>query len=75
MEVTTDMLFSLIGELFVQTRMQQRMLQQHSAEDSNATTQRAIPDYQAWRKEHPDSMEQIDGEGPRSQGTPKGEVM
>lgn len=74
MEVTTEMLFSLIGELFVQTRMQARMLQQRESENVSAAG-RAIPDYQAWRKDNPDSVVQQDREGPRSKGTPEGEKI
>lgn len=73
MEVTTEMLFAIIGELFVQTRMQSRMLQ--TRENGNATAERTIPDYQAWRKEHPDSVVETNREGPRSEGIPPGERL
>jgi hypothetical protein len=59
MEITTEMLFAIIGELTVQTRIQAKMLQaqQQQTENNNAAAQRTIPDYQAWRENRASGVE------------------
>jgi hypothetical protein len=78
MEITYELLFAIIGELTVQARVQARMLQQIESEKTDASPQRTIPDYQAWRTEHPDSDIKPDRKGSGGKGNaevPKGEVM